>query len=170
MLDTCKQTLASQFDASLCMLNGCVDHCPDGLWDAPVVNLKFCQVVFHTLMFADYYLGPSVEAMKAQPFHVERVEFFRDYEELEPRAQVLLYDRLGVREYLDHCLQKAARVVAESSAAHLASPCGVRGWTFSWAELHVRNIRHIQYHAAQLGLFLRMRTGEVVEWVGSGWR
>jgi hypothetical protein len=42
--------------------------------------------------------------------------------------------------------------------------------SLSRAELHIYNIRHIQHHAGQLSLRLRLETGEGVDWVGSGWR
>jgi hypothetical protein len=40
----------------------------------------------------------------------------------------------------------------------------------SRAELYVYNLRHIQHHAAQLSLRLRLDHGVNIAWVGSGWR
>jgi hypothetical protein len=55
MLDTIKQLLISQFEASLCTVGHCVGRCPDSVWNAPVAKYPFCQVAFHTLFFADFY-------------------------------------------------------------------------------------------------------------------
>ena len=38
------------------------------------------------------------------------------------------------------------------------------------AELHVYSIRHIQHHAAQLSLRLRLDAGVAIPWIGVGWR
>jgi hypothetical protein len=59
MLDTCKNLVANQYEAALCTLNACIDRCPENAWNKRVVNHKFCQIAFHTLFYADYYLGPS---------------------------------------------------------------------------------------------------------------
>lgn len=170
MLDTLRHLLLSQYEAALCMLNRCIDLCPDAAWDAPVANLAFCQVAFHTLFFTDVYLGPDEESVRDQPFHQERPGFFRDYEELLPRRQQHYYDRQAIREYLDYCRQKAAAVLDDETAESLAGGHGFPGRPPTRAELHVYNIRHIQHHAAQLGLRLRLDAGADVRWVGWGWR
>jgi len=44
MLDTFKKLIANQLEAALCMLNACIDACPDAVWTSRVANYKFCQV------------------------------------------------------------------------------------------------------------------------------
>jgi hypothetical protein len=173
MLDEFRRLIGHQFEAALCTLSRCIDACPDENWNAPVANLAFCQVAFHTLFFVDYYLepqAPTADELRLQPFRREHADFFRDYEELQPRKQILLYDRPGVQEYLAHCRAKAARVIAAETAESLTAPCGFPPKTFSRAELHVYSIRHIQHHAAQLSLRLRLDTGADIHWIGSGWK
>jgi hypothetical protein len=170
MVNTVRELLAHQYEAALCMLNRCIDLCPDAAWNAPVANLAFCQVAFHTLFFTDVYLGADEESVRDQPFHHDRPAFFRDYEELLPRRQQHLYDRPAIREYLDYCRQKAADVVAAETAESLTSGHGFPRRPPTRAELHVYNIRHIQHHAAQLSLRLRLDSGMDVPWVGWGWR
>lgn len=168
MLDAVKQLLANQFEAVLCTLDLCVDRCPDRAWDAPVGNNPFCQVVFHALFFADYYLGPNADVFRRQPFHLAHGDFFGDYEQLEDREPVSLYERGAVKEYLQQCRDKASEVIAAETAETLCGPSGFERRAFSRAELHVYNIRHIQHHAAQLSLRLRIDFGEDIPWVGSG--
>ncbi len=170
MLNTFKQPIANQYEAALCMLSVCIDRCPEDAWNAPVANLKVCQVAFHTLFFTDFYLGPNADALRRQPFHRDHAPFFRDYEELEDRAQVLLYDKSSIKTYLQHCREKATDVVAAETAKSLAGPSGFERKTFSRAELHVLNIRHIQHHTAQLSLRLRLDSHQDIPWIGSGWR
>ena len=169
MLDTFKQLLAHQYQATLCTLNACIDCCPEAAWDAPVANLTFSQVAFHTLFFTDLYLAPDVESLRTQTFHRDHPGFFRDYEELEPRRQQHGYDRPSIKRYLEHCREKARAVILAETEQSLNGPSGFDWKEYNRAELHVTNIRHIQHHAAQLSLRLRIDFGVDVPWVGSGW-
>lgn len=172
MLDTLKQLLAQQYEASLSTLNLCVARCPDARWSQPVAKWKFCQAAFHTVFFADVYLqsNDDVEALKRQPFHLEHKDVFRDYEELEDRPQVLLYDQPFVLSYLQQVRRKAQETIARETGEVLAGPSGFPWRKCSRAELHVYNIRHIQHHAAQLSLRLRQDTDVDIPWVSHAWK
>jgi hypothetical protein len=170
MLETCKSLLANQFEAALCTLSKCIDACPEAGWNAPVGNHAFCQVVFHTLFYADYYLGANEEEFRRQPFHRQHAGFFGRYEEFEDHEPTRLYDRAGINAYLEHCRSKASQTIAAETADSLCAPCGFARRTFSRAELYVYGIRHIQHHAAQLSLRLRIDAAADIPWVGSGWR
>lgn len=172
MLDTLKELLSHQFEASLSTLNFCVARCPDDSWNAPVANWKFCQAAFHTVFFGDVYLQPSdnVEAVKQQPFHVEHAGDFRDYEEMENRPQTLMYDKAFVLSYLQYVRKKAAETIARETADVLAGPSGFHWRKCTRAELHVYNIRHIQHHAAQLSLRLRTDANVDIPWVSHAWK
>jgi hypothetical protein len=170
MIDTFKELISNQYEAALCTLNACVDSCPETAWNGAVVNSKFCQVVFHTLFYTDYYLGQSEEPFRQQPFHREHSRVFRDYEELEDRRAVLLYDRAWIKSYLEHCRKKALEVVLAETVESLNARAGFARRMICRAELHVCNIRHIQHHAAQLSMRLRINSQQDVPWFGSGWR
>jgi len=172
MFDILKELLTHQYEAALSMLNLAVARCPDASWNEPVAKWKFCQAAFHTAFFSDVYLQPSddVEAFKRQPFHVEHKGDFRDYEELEDRPQVLLYAKPFVLSYLQHVRRKALETIARESGDVLAGPSGFQRRKCSRAELHVYNIRHIQHHAAQLSLRLRLDSEVDVPWVGHAWK
>ena len=170
MLDTLKELITNQFEAALCTLSTCIDECSDAAWNAPVANLAFCQAVFHTLFYADYYLGQNTESLHQQTFHRDNKPFFRDYEELEDRKQKLLYGKASIITYLEFCRHKASEVLATETADTLSARCGFQRLSFSRAELHVYNIRHIQHHAAQLSLRLRLDSNTNIPWVESGWR
>ncbi|HEY4328123.1 MAG TPA: DinB family protein [Phycisphaerae bacterium] len=171
MRDTLAELLAHQYEASLCTLNLAVVRCPESSWNEPVVKWKFCQAAFHTVFFADVYLqaGDDVAAVKLQAFHIEHKADFRDYEELEDREQVLLYEKPFVSSYLQNTRRKAQAIIAHESAEMLAGPSGFRRRKCSRAELHVYNIRHIQHHAAQLSLRLKLDTNVEVPWIGHAW-
>lgn len=170
MLETVKTLLTNQYEAVLCLLNTCIGHCPDSAWDEPVGTHPFSRVTFHTLFFTDFYLGQHMDALREQKFHRENAEHFRDYEELEYREPVLLYERSFVTQYLQHCRQKAKEAIAAETAESLSAACGFPRREFSRAELYVYNIRHIHNHAAQCSLRLRLDHNEDVPWIGSGWQ
>ncbi len=172
MLNTLKELLTRQFEASLCMLHLCVARCPDASWNQPVANLKFCQAAFHAVFFTDLYLQPSddVGAFKQQPFHVEHSGVFGDYEELEDRPQVLLYEKPFVANYLQRVRAKAQETIARESANVLKGPSGFAWRKCTRAELHCYNIRHVQHHAAQLSLRLRLDANVHIPWVSHAWK
>lgn len=172
VLDTLKQLLTNQYEASLSTLNLCVARCPDRNWNGFIAKWKFCQVAFHVVMFADLYLQPSdeIDAFKAQAFHVEHKADFCDYEELQDRPQVSLYEKPFVVSYLQHVRRKAQETIARESADVLAGPSGFHWRKCSRAELHVYNIRHVQHHAAQLSLRLRLDAGVDIPWVSHAWK
>ena len=170
MLDTFKTLLVNQFEASFCTLQACVDRCPAAAWNAPVAKYPFCQVVFHTLFFADFYLGDDEHAFRREPFHVEHRNVFADYEQMEYREPTGLYERDWITLYLDYCRGRAARTIAAETSESLGAVCGFPPKKFSRGELHVYSIRHVQHHAAQLSLRLRLDYGVDIPWIGSGWR
>jgi hypothetical protein len=170
MLDTLKTLTLHQYEAALCTLNACIDRCPESSWHARVANYLFSQLAFHTLIFTDLYLGGGEESIGRQPFHVANAQVFADYEEFADRPPRNRYERAWVKQYLEHCRRKAAEVIASETAETLAGPSGFDWRKFTRAELHVYNIRHIQHHAAQLSLRLRLDHGLDIPWVGSGWR
>jgi hypothetical protein len=169
MLETVKQLLAQQFEAVFCMLNTCIVRCPDASWNALVGNQPFCQVAFHTLFFADYYLGPDAALFRDQPFHRENETFFADYEQLEDCEPVSLCEREAIKGYMLFCRKKASEVIASETEESLRKPARFERRDFSRAELHVYSIRHIQHHAAQLSLRLRLDADQDIPWIGSSW-
>lgn len=170
MADLWNDVLLQQYEASLSTLNHCIVKSPEAAWQGQVVNLTFDQAVFHTLFFTDYYLCRWPEDFKQQNYHRQRADFFADYEEMEPRRQVQRYSKQSLDDYLQFCRMKAKEVLIAETAADLAAPCEFPPKTFSRGELHVYNVRHIQHHAAQLIMRLRMDYQADVPWFGSGWR
>lgn len=169
MIEVYKELIGNQFEASLGTLRACLDRCPNAAWQEPVANLTFSQAIFHALFFADVYLGRDLASLRSQPFHADNAATFADYEELEDRPQRATYDKPFIGAYLEHVRGKATTVVANESADELSERPGFEWLPFSRAEVHVYNVRHLQHHAGQLGLRLRLEGGEGVPWFGSGW-
>jgi hypothetical protein len=170
MLDLYKHLISQEYAGSLCMLSLCVDRCPDELWQVKIATYPFSQSAFHVLFYADLYLSRSIEDQRRDPFHIEHAEWFGDYEQLQRREPTTLYERTDIQRYVRFCREKSERVVAAETAESLAAPAGFDWRKCTQAELHVYNIRHIQHHAAQLSLRLRLEAGIDVPWVSHGWR
>lgn len=170
MLEVYKTLITNQFAAAFCTLNACVDRCPEALWNHPVGTYPVSLVTFHSLFFADFYLEADETSFRDQPFHQIHASVFADYEQLANREPVTQYERSFIKAYLDHCRQKAINVIASETEASLKGPSGFARRTMSRAELHVYNMRHVQHHAAQISLRLRVDADVNIPWVGSGWR
>lgn len=170
MIRTLQGLLVSQFEASLCTLRHCIARCPDEIWNAPVAKYPFCQTAYHTLFFTDYYLGPDAESLRQQSFHLANQQLFGDYEQLQEREPESLYDKPQIDAYLEFCRDKAVATISAETEEDLAAPAKFARKNFSRAELHIYNIRHIQHHAAQLILRLRLDSDVDIPWIGAGWR
>ena len=167
-LETVKQLITNQSKAAASTLNACIDICPEAGWDGPVVNYKFCQAVFHTLFYADYYLGLTDEDFRKEPFHRENAHVFRDYEELEPRPPVLLYEKPW-NENVSSVLLPAVPRRRRCRDGRVADGRDENSRGRIPGRL-VYNIRHLQHHAAQLIMRLRLDFQADVPWFRSGWK
>ncbi len=132
-------------------------------------SAPFSQVVFHALFYSDFYLDESEALFKAQPFHVLHKAVFADYEELENRMPVGRYDKEFCVEYLLHSLAKVRRYFLDKNEEWLLSASPQHGKIKTRLELFVYTLRHIQHHAAQLGLRLQYLSKREMPWFRSGW-
>jgi hypothetical protein len=163
-----REGLIGQFHAALSTLGQAVDGCPQSEWNESQGDYPFSQVVFHTLFFTDYYLERNPESFRLQGFHRNHPEFFRDYEELEWQEPKNIYDRSGCGEYLLFCIDKSAAVISADTVKTLGGPSGFENRPSTRGELYIYTVRHIQHHAAQLGLRVQLLTGRELQWVSSG--
>jgi hypothetical protein len=169
MLETYKTLIENQYEAAFRTLKYCLDRCPDDSWNLPVCNHVISQTFFHTLFFADMYLGLNPQAVEDQPFHRAHETVFRGYEEMENQAPTKRYERTFIESYFEHCRSKAKSAVQAFTTTTLAEPAGFYWIKGKAAEVHVYNLRHIQHHAAQLSLRLRLDHEVDIPWVKSGW-
>ncbi len=158
-----KSILASQYEASLCMLNDCIQKCPERHWDGMIGKYPFWMVAYHTLCFADLYLSPSKKEWRARAIHP------RGYKELVDERPSRRFEKGEMLEYAEFCRQKVGEAVEWETLSSLKGPSGFRWYKVTRGELHLINLRHISHHAGQLSAFLR-RVEVKPRWVGSGWR
>ncbi|MCG8569352.1 MAG: DinB family protein [Spirochaetes bacterium] len=166
-----EKILENQLLAALSTLMQCINNCPDNEWQQTHGDSPYSQVVFHTLFYTDYYLERTEETFKDQPFHLNNKELFKDYEELEDRIPKHLYTKEECHLYLKHCVDKCKTQLPQEDTELLNGPSGFSHKPdINRAEIHIYNTRHIQHHAAQLGLRVQKIINKELQWVSSGWK
>ena len=160
--------LAAQLGAALDTLGYCIEQCPDDQWQESHGDYPFSQVVFHTLFFCDFYLSGSMSEFRSQTYHRANPGFFKDYEEFENRQPRNLYERGEIVGYLGFCKAKAYSFLEAATEGQLSAVAHHKKGTMSVLELMVYLTRHIQHHAAQLGLRLQLLTGKEMPWFSKG--
>ena len=159
-----KNALLNQIKAALNTLEYAIKMCPDSEWQSKHGDAPYSQVVFHTLFYADFYLGNDSIPFKDQTFHKENSDIFADYEEMENREPVKIYKKSFCIDYLSFCLLKTDRMVEAETLETITGESGISFRKCSRLELYIYAERHIQHHAAQLGLRIQQITGEKLKW------
>jgi DinB superfamily len=154
-----KTALWRQFGASIDYLADTVNACPDELWLSTLWNdpngkpiySQFWYRVYHTLYWLDLYLTGDRASFAPPPqFSVKRVDGAPVFERPFTKAEL--------QTYLAHCRHKC-----QTTLEALTDADAERRFRYDWGEasffeLLIYNLRHVEEHAAQLGLFLGQRT------------
>ena len=157
---TWKEMVWRQFGAAIDMLENAVRLCPEELWRDRSRYHQLWNMTFHTLFWLDLYLSGAVEGFQPPaPYGLE---------ELDPEG--VLPDRVYSKEemlgYLEQCRTKCRSTIRNLTAEGEARRCRVGSGELSFAELLLYNLRHVQHHAAQLNLLLRLEINDAPRWVG----
>lgn len=158
-------SLQGQYQAALSTLEQCIVDSDADTWTADHLDGPVNRVVFHTLIFTDVYLDWGEDRFRTQEFHIENPQLFQDYEELLDREPRNTYDKDDCVSYLSHCRLKVRQSLPNESIDILIGDSGFPSRQFSRLALHIYNIRHIQHHAAQLGLRRQLAEGSELRWV-----
>ncbi|HEV2238657.1 MAG TPA: DinB family protein [Ktedonobacterales bacterium] len=159
-----------QFGAAIDMLDNALTACPDALWrqpvwldpSAPSEGAEFWYVAYHALFWLDLYLSGSAEGFAPPPPFT--------LEELDPAGVVPArpYTREELRTYLAFARQKCSSALAsltDAQARQFVDIPWAKGQSFSYYELQLYSMRHVQEHAAQLSVLL----GQNAIHVGPSW-
>ena len=164
-----RQILKSQYHASLAMLRGAIERCPDELWLRTDTPNAFWQVAYHTLFFSHFYLLDGPDAYTGWRGHQSQVQQ-QDGIAGPPDPKSILpviprpYTRAEALEYWAIC---DGMVDARIDATDLESAVsGFYWYKMSKLEHQLVNLRHIQHHTAQLADRLRNTLGVGTPWVG----
>mgnify|MGYP000365602133 CR=1 FL=1 len=151
-----------QFSVAIDMLGDALRDCPDELWETQLWEdrpdqwvakgfSKFWYLGYHTLFWLDLYLTGSEEGF-APPAPFDLVEM--ESGEVLPRT----YTRQELLGYLEYCRRRCQQTIAGLSVEQAHRVCRFAWGELPFAELLLYNLRHVQEHAAHLGMFLGQRT------------
>jgi hypothetical protein len=154
-----KETIKSQYYASLEMLKQAIEACPESLWYGPEYPSPFWRIAYHALVYAHFYLQPSEADFVPWEKHQAGYRFLGSDGEGagEPynKEELLAYHRL--------CSEQVGEQV---TAVDLEAESGFHWLPFDKLELQIYNIRHIQEHTGELYERLGTAGGPEVGWVG----
>ena len=164
------QMLLGQYEAALSMFREAIASCPAEHWEAKVANQTARYVAFHTLYCTDIYLSRSESAFTTHEFVIEGrgVPFGTPLP--KDRPPPCLSQQRAI-DYTDYCIAKAREALAAETESDLAGDNGF-GRSFSRAEMHIYNIRHVQHHTGALAAHIRRLDPDFPEhdmgWIDSG--
>jgi len=153
---TIGESIWTQFGAALDMLENAINMCPVEQWDT---STKFWYTAYHCIFWTDYYL--STDPSKFEP----PTPF--SFSEFDPTGKKpdRTYSKTEVLGYLEHCRQKANRLISGLTVEKLNDRWINDYKNFSLLEILFYNARHIQHHSAQLNLLLRQTIDKAPTWV-----
>jgi len=169
MADLWNNVLGQQYEAALGTLNYCIEHSPEAAWQGKVVRMTFDLVVFHSCFSPTSTWGQIPRPSSSRPTTGSMPSSLRTMKRCSRASRSSVTPK---RRCLIICISAKRRRKKRSTRKppdDLAAACQFPRKTFSRAELHVYNVRHIQHHAAQLIMRLRLDHQVDTPWFGSGW-
>lgn len=160
--ETWKTILKAQFTAAIDTLENAINACPESLWVDQTKFHQFWYIASHTLFWLDFYLSESPETFRPpEPFGLE---------ELDPSGVIPdpPHSKEQLLAYLQHGRKKCVEAINSMTPESGMKPYKVGRVNLSRAELHLYILRHVQHHAAQLNLILRLETNSAPGWVFRG--
>lgn len=159
MDDARRRLIWDQFGAAIDMLENAVHACPETLWSDRSRNPEYGYIVFHTLFFLDLNMSPALEGFAPPaPFTLD---------ELDPAGIMpeRSYTKAELLAYLEHGRTKCRSRIEGLTEESARQDSGSLRPGFSVEEHLLYNMRHVQHHAAQLHLLLRLTIDSAPRWV-----
>jgi len=151
-----KNFLWEQIGASIDMLENAIAACSNDNWNS---ESQFWYVCYHTLFFLDYYLDENPDQFAPpQPFTMS--EF--DPANLRPYQ---VYTKVELTEYCEYCRSKCKSVVGKLNCQNAENRFINDYRDYSFLEILIYNLRHVQHHVGQLQLLLRQSNDTVPNWI-----
>jgi hypothetical protein len=140
------------------MLRTAIRVCPEDLWSSSDDHANpYWRIAYHTLYYTDLYLQPNNRTFRPWEYHqrgIQRMNRWRKTWRPYTKAEVLAYWRI-----CDSMVDGAV-----DSLDLNASQSGFSWYKIPKLEHQIVNIRHVQYHQAQLADRLGVATGAGVGW------
>ena len=165
-----RDILKSQYHASLAMLRGAIERCPDEVWESTEHVNAFWQIAYHALFFTHLYLQVVPEAFVPWKHHRGNVQHEDGIAgEVDPNSELPLipetYSKEQVLAYWAFCDEMVDGAVDALDLGAQAS--GFYWYQVPKLEHQIINLRHLQHHAGQLIDRVRSAAGVGTPWVGA---
>jgi hypothetical protein len=149
----------AQFGASIDMLENAINLCPLNVWNQNKEFADFWYLAYHTLFWLDFYLTKSPEDFT--PF-----QNFGNTE-LDPEGilPAKVFSKAELLAYVKHCRSKCKTTIENLSEQSVNENYKFGSINFTFFELILYNMRHVQHHTAQLNLILRQQIDSAPGWV-----
>ncbi len=158
-MEAVRTALKSQYHASLAMLRGAIETCPEETWLGGIPPRQFWRLAYHTLFFTHFYLEVSMGSFQRWEKHRDEVESDQEHEKLDATP----YTKAEILEYFAIV---DGRVDSQIDLMDIDSPeTGFTWYKMPKLDHQIMNIRHIQEHAGQLRDRL-LGSGVDQGWVG----
>lgn len=145
-----------QFGASIDMLENAINLCPNEFWDT---EKKFWYISYHCLFWLDYYLTLDPANFKPpSPYGLS---------EFDPSGAMpdRVYSKEEMLSYLQYSRHKCYDLVSTMTKEIADSRWKNDYKDYSFLEILLYNMRHVQHHTAQLNLLLRQEINNAPKWV-----
>lgn len=156
-----KETIKSQYYASLEMLRQAIMECPESLWTGTEYNNPSWHTAFHVLFYTHFYLQPSEEDFVPWEKHKDAYVSLGDSEEREGGGEP--YSKEELLAYLGLIWEQVAYQV---NRMDLEAESGFHWLPFDKLELQIYNIRHVQQHTGELSERIGAQGENEITWVG----
>ncbi|WP_221389952.1 DinB family protein [Dyadobacter sp. NIV53] len=167
MLEIFKQSLWTQFGASIDSLKNAIEMWPEEYW---YTDTRFFYNAYHCLIMLDYYLTipytgefPStLSFIFSEPgVQVEGV--------LGDMVPNRIYSKEEMLAYLNRSREKCRNFI-DNLTEHQMQERWIEGpedydMNYAVPEILFYNMRHVQHHAAQLNMLLRQKIDQSPGWV-----
>jgi hypothetical protein len=157
-MEALRSALKSQYHATLAMLRATIRDCPESLWVASDGHANpYWRIAYHTLYYTDLYLQPNNRVFRPWDHNQRGIQHMDRWQKTwhpYTKAEVLAYWKI--------CDSKVDDAV---DALDMNAPrSGFSWYKIPKLEHQIVNVRHAQYHEAQLADRLRTATGKGVGW------
>ena len=155
LISSISKTIWKQFGATIDMFENAIVMCPDEFWGKP----QFWYKSFHASFWLDYYLTVKPDGF-SPPAPFTTSEFVADGKLPERK-----YTKEEVLTYI-----QASRKKLHDIMKNMTEEIALGRWInperdFSYFEMLLYNMRHLQHHTAQLNLLLRQGINNAPSWV-----
>jgi hypothetical protein len=148
--------LWNQFGASMEMLQNVIKTCPKSVW---LGTSNYAYLAFHTVFWTDFYLSVNPDFFEPlSPFTLSEFD-------THSNNKKELYSQKQILDYLVYCRKKAESFIGALNPETINLRWKNDYKDYSYLEIVLYNLRHLQHHTAQLNLLLRSNTNTAAAWV-----